>query len=123
MRIVQTTVKAAVREDGSTAIRTGELFRLIGRTTTFIATDLYHSAEIILTVRGVTPDGKLQTVARVADVQRIETDGVKAALLAALVEALPWVEAQLDDPVNKPGTVRAVAKRIRAAINAAGGQA
>lgn len=119
MRIVQSTVKAAVREDGGTTLRTGEQFRLIGRTTAFVATDIYYSAETICTVRGVTLDGKLQTVARVVDVLRIETDEVKAALLAALVEALPWVEAQLDDPVNKAGTVRAVARRIRAAIEKA----
>jgi hypothetical protein len=37
-------------------------------------------------------------------------------LREAMVEALPWVEAQLDDPVNKPGTVRAVAARIRATL-------
>lgn len=43
-------------------------------------------------------------------------------LLAALVEALPWVEAQLDDPVNKPGSVQAVANRIRAAIAKAEGR-
>lgn len=33
-----------------------------------------------------------------------------------LTEALPWVDAQLDDPANKPGTVRAIASRIRAAV-------
>lgn len=35
-----------------------------------------------------------------------------------LTEALPCVEAQLDDPANKPGTVRAIASRIRAALKA-----
>lgn len=35
-----------------------------------------------------------------------------------LTEALPWVEAQLDDPANKHGTVRVIASRIRAALKA-----
>ena len=38
------------------------------------------------------------------------------ALIVLLADALPWVEAQLDDPSYKPGTVRAVAYRIRAAL-------
>lgn len=38
------------------------------------------------------------------------------SLRAVLIEAVPWVEAQLDDPVNKPGAVRAVAARMRAAL-------
>lgn len=40
-------------------------------------------------------------------------------LTEALTEALPWVEAQIDDPVNKPSVVRAVSKRLRAALTAA----
>lgn len=40
-----------------------------------------------------------------------------------LIAALPWVEAQLDDPANKPGTVRAMAAKMRAAIAKAEGAA
>lgn len=44
-------------------------------------------------------------------------------MLEALYEALPWVEAQLDDPINKPNAVKSVAARIRAAIKKAEGAA
>lgn len=41
------------------------------------------------------------------------------ALLDALIEALPYVECAVDDPHYKPGAVRAVVKRMRAAIEGA----
>jgi len=45
-----------------------------------------------------------------------EREEIEAVIADLLTEILPWVEAQLDDPAYKPGTVRAVAKRIRAAL-------
>lgn len=45
------------------------------------------------------------------------------AILEALIEALPYVECAEDDDCYKPGAVRAVAKRMRAAIARATGRA
>lgn len=42
-------------------------------------------------------------------------------MLEALYLALPWVEAQLDDPVNKPDAVRTVVAKLRAVIALAEG--
>ena len=39
-----------------------------------------------------------------------------AEIFDLLTEALPWVEAHLDDPVNKPNAVRALSRRIRASM-------
>ena len=37
-------------------------------------------------------------------------------LREALIEAIPWVEANIEDVANKPGVVSAVSKRLRAAL-------
>ncbi len=47
---------------------------------------------------------------------RAERGEIEAVIADLLTEILPWVEAQIDDPAYKPGTVRAVANRIRAAL-------
>lgn len=39
-----------------------------------------------------------------------------ARLREALIEAIPWVEANVEDVVNKPGVFSAVSKRLRAAL-------
>lgn len=60
----------------------------------------------------IAQDAELKRLRLSVSAQEDRIDG----LTILLAEALPWVEAQLDDPAYKPGTVRAVANRIRAAL-------
>ena len=57
-------------------------------------------------------------IAQDAELKRLraERGEIEAVIADLLTEILPWVEAQVDDPYYKPGTVRAVAIRIRAAL-------
>ena len=67
------------------------------------------------------PDMEAALIAQDAELKRLrmsvsaQEDRIDA-LIVLLAETLPWVEAQIDDPSYKPGTVRAVANRIRAAL-------
>jgi hypothetical protein len=49
-------------------------------------------------------------------------DGITTGLLDAIYLALPYVEEAKSDPVNKPGTVAAVERQMRAAIARAEGR-
>ena len=67
------------------------------------------------------PDMEAAIIAQDAELKRLrlsvsaQEDRIDALILI-LAEALPWVEAQLDDPAYKPGTVSTIANRIRAAL-------
>jgi hypothetical protein len=52
-------------------MQVGDTFKLIGRTTVFRAVRVYDHAGFIPSVVGHTVDGKSQTVARLADVERL----------------------------------------------------
>jgi len=64
------------------------------------------------------PDMEAALIAQDAELKRLraERGEIEAVIADLLTEILPWVEAQIDDPAYKPGTVRAVANRIRAAL-------